>query len=92
MWPFKKKVTAENIDDPYVDQARFLMPGFYVFYTPWGLKELEQNYINAIRASKSKKEDSAIKKAIQCNPHLHKIIKDNLILNIKIMRKQREGK
>ena len=74
----------------YIDQA----PMFGLVsavYTPYGLKEMERNLIKEVqsfqgdvRPRKGKEEAmEELKWAILDNPHLHFVIKQNLVSNLK---------
>lgn len=57
-------------------------------YTWYGLKRMDSMYCNKILNMPNKKYADKLRKEIQENPHLHEKIKENLLYNLKNMRKE----
>lgn len=76
-----------DIDEVYRDQAVFNSKindrYFFSAYTPHGIRVLDSQFCTRIRGAKSKNECDEIREDIKNCPHLHKIIKDNLFLNLR---------
>lgn len=69
--------------DPIEVGDRGVGNGILVKYSGWDVK-YKYDFIHPIFLKTTKKEDpKALKKEILNNPHLHKDIKDNLLLNLK---------
>ena len=73
------------MDKIYVDQATensyYGDRHFFAAYTPVGIKKLDSNYIKAIQEGKV--DSDFLTKQIRKNPHLHPLIKENLLYNLK---------
>lgn len=54
---------------------------FFASYTPYGIKQLDGEYCK--RICNLNEDPEKLKKEIKENPHLHKLIKQNLLLNLK---------
>lgn len=72
----------------YRDQAvyhkHFLDRCFIAAYTPLGIQRREYGYIRRILDFKGTEEErKELEKEIRDDPHLHKVIKRNLIDNLK---------
>lgn len=78
---FKKQYPTDDIGDYYVDQSPNI--GMYVssIFTSYGIKIIDswfsRQIINGCKYSKKQLE-----KMIKVNPHLHNIIKTNLLDNL----------
>jgi len=85
---FKKEdFKNQNLDDIYIDQAyQYLKtPNFQTFssYTPFGVKNLEGFFIKQITSfDESNYTKAELEQLILRNPHLHNIIKTNLLGNL----------
>lgn len=80
-----------NFDEICVDQAvrrsTCLDREFVSAYTPWGIRQMDTNYCNLIGNMPSKEYADKLEKEIINNPHLHDIIKENLLSNLEMCRK-----
>lgn len=87
---FKEEYLKEDddIDDIYIDQSyiykKYNHVSFSSKFTPFGIKILESWMSNEIRAEKSKYSYEELKKMIRINPHIHNIIKTNLLRNLEL--------
>lgn len=86
---FKKKYPKKGVDikeEYYYDQARRLLnkPGLQIFsaYLPLGISRMESWLGKQIRDENSKYTKKEIEKMIRRNPHLHNVIKTNLLDNL----------
>jgi hypothetical protein len=52
------------------------------FFTPWGIKQMESWYIDQIQKGYPTHTKEQMELFIKCNPHLHNIIKTNLLDNL----------
>lgn len=77
-----------DIDEYYIDQTMvniyYADRHFFGAYTPWGIKGIESWFTKQILSGKNKKKLSYM---IRRNPHLHNVIKTNLLENLKNCRK-----
>jgi hypothetical protein len=77
------------MDIIYVDQCGYKFKPFQkigvsCIYLPYGIKQLDSEYSKRIRNIKESGEDvKKLKNEIKNNENLHKMIKDNLLLNLK---------
>lgn len=75
-----------KIEDIYVDQSQVFVKGFkkcpniFSSYTAYGIKCIDSEY--GRRICDTQEDPKTLEKEIRNNPHLHKIIKDNLIQNL----------
>lgn len=77
---------GEDPDKWYIDQS----PKFgcvHSFYLPYGLKRMESWYIDQILNKYPTYTKEQMELLIKCNPHLHNIIKTNLLNNLENARK-----
>lgn len=81
--PKSKKLTKH--EDIYVDQSMYCKRigdrTLFAPYTPDGIRVIDTMYANCIIAGVGTIEK--LTRHIQENPHLHKTLKDNLILNMR---------
>lgn len=87
-WYIKTFHKKDMMDIIYVDQAaRRVIIGdrcISSFHTPYGIQIIDSEFGKRIRNIKESGEDpKQLKKEIMNNSHLHKIIKENLLLNLK---------
>jgi hypothetical protein len=81
-----------GIDAVYVDQAPHHTGcrgyNFFACYTPEGIRRLDGEFCQRILAYKGgKREYRRIRWAILSNPHLHSVIKQNLLYNLEMRRR-----
>lgn len=87
-WQLSLPFTLEDyggIDAVYFDQAPYqtntrIGYHFGAFYTPLGIQSIDSGYIRRILEGGSDLED--LRWEILTNPHLHPVIKENLISNL----------
>lgn len=77
-----------NLDDIYVDQlphySQFYDREVFASYTPYGIKMIDSRYIRAIQhMEKYSMTPERLAHIIKKDPHLHNVIKTNLLYNIK---------
>lgn len=76
----------KEIDMWYIDQS----PQYGVVsstFTPWGIKRMESWYIDQIQKGYPSYTKEQMELLIKCNPHLHNIIKTNLLNNLENAKK-----
>jgi len=82
-----KPITAKQLDRAYVDYAihsdSFGDRNITSFYTPHGIHMLDSLFCKRIMNFDSEEEAEWIRHELEAIPHLHKIIKDNLTLNLR---------
>lgn len=80
------KKIPNDLDDIYKDMSvyQFRVLGFYMgsFYTPYGIKNMDTKYCMAICGAKTLYDFETLIEWVIANPHLHGIIKKNLLLNL----------
>lgn len=75
--PLPKEWTMEEL---YLDYGMFSDTYIFAAYTPYGIKLMDAEYCRRIIAGEDCSEE------IKKNPHLHPVIKENLLHNIEIRR------
>lgn len=71
----------KKTDDYYLDRS----PQHGIVssaYTPWGIKRMESWYIHQIHEGYPDYTLEYMELLIKCNPHLHNVIKTNLLENL----------
>jgi hypothetical protein len=76
-----------GMEGVYLDQAPYRFGygtySFRSFYTPSGIKGLDSRFIKRIKAfNGGAKEYYELRWEIMSNPHLHQVVKDNLLWNL----------
>ena len=77
---------GEDSDYWYLDQS----PKYGIvssIFTPWGIKQMASWYISQIQKGYPTYTKEQMKLFIKCNPHLHNIIKTDLLNNLENARK-----
>jgi hypothetical protein len=80
--PTEKQLSKFDIDSIYTDQAINHGPLVGSAWLPMGLKKMDHFYATEICDSNSKYTVEELEFLIKRNPHLHNIIKHNLLTNL----------
>ena len=75
-----------DVEEYYIDQAMYNVNAYgrriTSFYTPFGIKQIDSWLSKQIR-NESKYSKIELEQLIKRNPHLHNVIKTNLLDNLK---------
>jgi len=87
---FKEDYPTKDIDHYYIDySSNCIMIGnrkITSSYTWFGIKEIDSWFYRQIESSKFSKKQ--LEKMIRRNPHLHNVIKTNLLQNLKYEKQE----
>jgi len=83
-------VYPKSIDDLYIDQAgmqtySFNSGNISSCFTPYGIKNIDAYFTNRIRNIDSQDDAYSVEKEIYLCPHLHILIKKDLLNNVRTM-------
>lgn len=86
---FEEAYPDGEISQYYVDQAPklFQICGFSIssVYLPFGIKKIDSWFATEIQRRYSKYTKAEMEKMIKLNPHLHNVIKTNLLNNLQTL-------
>jgi len=92
---FKEEYPSKDMSEYYVDQSIYNkhIAGLHLVsvYLPYGLQKIDNWFFYQL-TNKSKYSLNELEKMIKVNPHLHNVIKTNLINNLKCIRKNTQKK
>jgi len=77
-----------GMDAVYVDQAPLNSSFFFCCKTPLGIKALDGEFCKRIMACQDEKDYLQIRHDIIYNPHLHWVIKYNLLANLERVKQE----